>query len=97
MQPNTTVDFEIREIWKYDINIDGSTIISMPKGARIMTIQVQNNIPCMWVYVNPSAEKEQRTFETFYTGEPIYLADREYLGTYQLNNGKLVCHVFEYL
>lgn len=45
------------------------------------------------------AEKEKRYFEIFETGHPINYkgTNKKYIGTYQLQDGALVFHVFEYL
>ncbi len=71
----------------------------MPIGAKILTVQTQNDIPCLWALVDPQAETEGRNIEIFGTGHPV-LSDlgtaREYIGTFQMHNGTLVFHVFEY-
>lgn len=83
-------------IWKYILETTDSQELIMPKGACVLTVQVQNNTPCLWALVNPNAEKESRIFETFGTGQPICCAtdmQRNYIGTYQKHG--LVLHVFE--
>ena len=85
-------------IWKYILEITDSQELIMPKGACVLTVQVQNNTPCLWALVNPNAEKESRIFETFGTGHPICCATdmhRNYIGTYQTHGDSLVFHVFE--
>lgn len=85
-------------IWKYILEITDSQELIMPKGACVLTVQTQNNTPCLWALVNPNAEKESRIFETFGTGHPICCATdmhRNYIGTYQTHGDSLVFHVFE--
>ena len=70
----------------------------MPRGAKILTIQVQNEIPCIWALVNPENEKENRYFEIFRTGQyiPVDIGiERKYINTFQLNGGRLEFHLFE--
>jgi hypothetical protein len=86
-------------IWKYKLDIIGCRNISMPIGAEILTVQVQDGGPCLWALVDPKAETEIRTIEMFGTGHPV-LSDmgtsRKYISTFQMHGGELVFHVFEY-
>ena len=85
-------------IWKFPMASPEQRIIEMPKGAEILTIQVQNKIPCIWALVNPENEKEKRFFEIFGTGHdmPVDMGiERKYINTFQLNGGALVLHLFE--
>lgn len=85
-------------IWKYELVTTDSQELIMPKGACVLTVQTQNNTPCLWALVDPKAEKESRTFETFGTGHPVCCAvnmQLNYIGTYQKHGGSLVFHVFE--
>lgn len=70
----------------------------MPEGAKILAVEAQYEKPCMWALVDPNQETETRHFEVFGTGHPIHYDSRnirKYIGTYQLNNGGLIFHVFE--
>ena len=71
----------------------------MPKDAEILTVQTQNGKPCLWALVDPKAETEIRVIEIFGTGHPV-LSDmgtsRKYISTFQMQEGRLVFHVFEY-
>ena len=85
-------------IWKYELAVTDVQNISIPIGAKILTVQVQNGLPCLWVLVDPKADKEMRCFEIFGTGTPV-LSDmgtsREYISTFQIRQGNLIFHVFE--
>ena len=84
-------------IWKYEFDQDINTI-RMPKNAKILSIQVQREIPCIWVMVDPDQPGEVRKFEIYGTGhhiEPINGFIRKFIGTFQLNNGLFVFHLFE--
>ena len=88
----------IKSIWKYKLEMVDSQTIEIPVGSDLLTIQIQNGEPFMWFLVDVLAERQKITFETWGTGRLIEYKkgeNREYLGTYQLNNGELVFHVFE--
>jgi len=87
------------EIWKFEIETMTRNVVEMPIGAKILTVQLQLGTPCIWALVNPKAPLADRVIEVFGTGLPIEYAtgvSREYIGTYQLMDGALVLHVFEY-
>ena len=87
-----------KTIWKFELETKNISMIQMPKEAEILCIQEQFEKPCMWVLVDADQEKEERYFEIFRTGHPVHCdmgVERKYIGTYQLNNGALVFHVFE--
>ena len=83
-------------IWKYEFDGSIESTIKMPKDAKILTIQTQNDIPCIWIsfnikYIN---ELESRVFET--KGKGISFEDDDnlhYIGTYQVC--EYVFHVYE--
>ena len=86
-----------KQIWKFKLPFD-STKIDMPFGADILTVQVQNEQAYIWAMVNPLNSLKPRYFQTFSTGENIKSnADNknQYIGTYQLEDGLFVYHVFE--
>ena len=85
-----------KTIWKFELDARDIQRIEMPAHSEILCIQVQNEKPCIWALVEPQNEKVKRTFETFGTGHNIS-ADtiRNYIGTFQIENGSLVFHCFE--
>ncbi len=84
-------------IWKYPIHATDEQVVTMPDGARILTVQAQAEKPCLWAMVDPAARRvEARKIYTYGTGHPIE-KDPEtlnYIGTYQLVESGLVFHVF---
>lgn len=91
----------MKTIWKFELAFEQITVLEMPKGAEVLTVQVdlKTNRPCLWVLVNPEAEKESRYIELFGTGHQINTGvgvERKYIGTYQYQKGEFVGHVFEY-
>lgn len=88
-----------QQIWKFPVEPQKAKF-EMPKGAEILTVQTQNETPCIWALVNPENEKETRYFEIFGTGHnvPVDMGiERKYINTFQLEGGRLVFHLFERL
>ena len=88
-----------KTIWKFELETTDNQTIEMPVNAEILTVQTQNEIPCIWALVDPTQVKEKRFIEVFGTGHDVHYdmgVSRNYLGTYQLHGGSLVFHVFEY-
>lgn len=77
-------------IWKFPLAEE----IEMPKKAKVLTVQVQRDIPCIWAVVDPSADREVRRFVIVGTGHSMNRKG-PYIGTFQLEGGALVFHVFE--
>ena len=90
---------ESRVVWKYSFDRPESVVtFAMPIGAEFLTLQTQFNVPCVWMLVNPKAELENRTFVVFGTGHSMEWSgprDLSYVGTFQLDGGAFVFHVFE--
>lgn len=86
----------MKTVWKFPFPTEDTFAITAPAGAEFLTVQVQLGNPTLWALVDPDAPKRTYTFRHAGTGHPI--ADGEtgaYLGTYQLQGGRLVFHVFE--
>jgi len=85
-----------KTIWKFPLRVDDIIDVDMPTGARILAVQTQQETPCIWALVDPSAPKERRRFRVFGTGHRIAQEDSlTYVGTFQVGDGALVFHVFE--
>ena len=86
-------------IWEYPLVVTDAQVLTIPKGAQIVAVQVQGNSPCLWAIVDQSEETERRVIRTFGTGHeilPSFLKFGTYLGTYRIASGSLVFHVFDY-
>jgi len=83
-------------VYKYDVPIDDTFALALPEFARVLTVQVQDGQPRLWALVDPAAPPRDRRFRLAGTGHPIQEADDwRYIGTFQLNGGALVLHLFE--
>lgn len=80
----------------------------MPRGARVLAVQSQmtgssdynttRENPIIWALVDPDAETVGRGFLLAGTGHPIDdndAASGEYIGTFQLQGGGFVGHLFD--
>src|SRR5438094_593221 len=52
-------------IWKFGLAPE----IKMPRGARVLTVQVQKGTPELWALCHAEAPLEDRTFLVFGTGQ----------------------------
>jgi hypothetical protein len=85
----------MKTIYKYQLKTTDDQIIEMPSDAEILTVQVQNGIPCIWVKVNTELPTIPYHFKIHGAGHPVTNDyNYKYIGTYQLNNGELVFHVW---
>jgi len=69
--------------------------LSMPEGAKVLSVQVQKEEAQLWALVDSLANKETRHFITYGTGHQIPDNPGTYIGTFQFKNMGLVFHVFE--
>lgn len=83
-------------IYKYELTITDVAVIEMPKGAKMLTVQMQHGVACVWAEVDVDAPKVRHAFRVLGTGHPADdVAEMPYLGTIQLHGGDLVFHVFD--
>lgn len=86
----------MKSIYKYQLPLGDTVTIEMPREAQALAVQVQSGSPYIWALVDPDAPKELRQFKVFGTGHMIPQEDPlHYLGTFQLDDGNFVFHVFE--
>lgn len=85
----------MKAIWKYPFPTTDIATISMPAGAKILCVQTQNNMPCLWALVDIEAEPEFRKIVTYGTGHQHEAIQGVYVGTYLTHGGTLVFHVFD--
>lgn len=84
-------------IFKYQLQITDEQAINLPLHSEFLCVQIQNDIPCLWVKLKldpKENEIEKVTILTFGTGHPIS-EECDYIDTYQTKG--LVFHVFKKL
>jgi hypothetical protein len=83
-------------IFKYEIPIEDDCELMLPKNAKILSFQIQNDKPVIWAIVDVHRELETRKFMLRGTGHTVDETKiKSYLGTIQLLQGSLVFHLFE--
>lgn len=95
----------MKVIWKFELQTVDRQVIKMPLGSKILTVQTQNDVPVLWALVDTDmAPQEDKVIDVYGTGNDVdFLSDgyifpdteREYIGTYQLDGGSFIGHVFE--
>lgn len=84
------------QIWKFPIRCEDLNEVSMPVGARLLTVQVQGSAPCLWAEVETCLPKRLRLIHVRGTGHDMdYAAGCPYVGSFQLLAGQLVFHVLD--
>ena len=83
-------------IYKYPIPFEDNFALDLPKGFKILSLQLQFNKPHIWALIDPKQPKVPKTFYLLGTGHPLPSdRDLKYIGTFQLHPGTVVGHLFE--
>ena len=82
----------MRTIHKYPLSPVYNSI-NMPRGAKVLCIQVQEGSLYIWAEVENTEPVEARQFRTYGTGFQMPDVLEDYVGTFQLLG--LVFHVYE--
>lgn len=85
----------MKTIYKYPLEIREGQCVDMPEGAIILSVQLQNDKPQLWVLVDTLRPLESRYIKIYGTGNPCDGSPNKFIGTFQMNDGRLVWHVFE--
>jgi hypothetical protein len=83
------------KIFKYPLAVSEYQSIQMPRGAQVLSLQVQGRGPQMWALVEENQPLTDRGFITVGTGHVVPSHAGRFVGTYQIQGGALVFHVFE--
>jgi hypothetical protein len=81
-------------IWKYELRINDTQKIKMPRGAKGLDVQWQFDKLCMWVLCDENNITEDRVIAIYGTGHHLPMTIGTYVGTFQMEGGNLVFHVF---
>ena len=89
----------MKVIYKYLVPLTADFRLSLPPLAQVLSVQMQNGSPQMWVLqdANLANSTQERRFMVIGTGHqiPDNLSSVHHLGTFQMNDGVFVWHVFE--
>lgn len=87
-------------IWKFPLAVADQQLIEIPRGAKLLTAQIQYGDKLnLWALVDEHAPKGRRLIAIYGTGNP--LPDEgfdfgRYIATFQIAQGALVFHVFDH-
>ena len=81
-------------IWKFRVDVVDTGIVNMPAGAEVLCVQLQDDVPWVWVKADDEAPLVARVFHWRGTGHHLGDVGR-YIGTVQQLGGALVFHLFE--
>ena len=89
----------MKTIFKYAVPMNGNATFNvwMPINSTILCVQTQKNNPQIWAAVNTDAALGERRFCIVGTGHELRYDPVKYIGTFQVNDGTYVFHVFEIL
>jgi hypothetical protein len=85
-------------VLKWAIEVTDKQTVQLPVGAEILCVQAQHGRPCIWALVDGEVSLstvEPRVLFTHGTGHETSPDIGCYIGTYQLESGAFVGHVFE--
>lgn len=87
----------MRTIYKYsfpgDVVPSEPFTIRLPRGAQLLTLQMQAGRPFLWCLIDTDNEEQDWRMVIYGTGRRIAPGPHVYIGTYQ--NGAYVWHLFE--
>ena len=84
-----------KQLWKFPIPIRDDVTITMPKGAIVRAVMVQRDTPCIWAEVDAQAPPVDRRFFIIGTGHPMPVDATQFVGSFMIEGGSLVFHVYE--
>jgi len=84
-----------KTIWKYEFTDNSSQAFEMPDDHKVLALNFQHGILCMWALVDTDSPKSYHSFEVYGTGWQLPENPGEYIGTFQLSNGRFIFHVFK--
>ena len=88
----------MKTIWKFAVGIDDRQDIRVPKGAKVLTVQMQDRELCLWAIVETDAATIGVDMPVWVhgTGHPCAVDEKfgRYVDSVQMHDGQLVFHVF---
>ena len=87
----------MKTIYKYKLANVYDQFVELPRGAEVLSAQVQRDEIRLWALVDSGATKtDRRAFRIHGTGHSIPDVERlSFIDTVQLSGGALIFHVFE--
>ena len=85
----------MKTVWKFEVTLADEFDVLMPAGAALLFAQVQHGRPFFWALVDDQAPRVPRRFLLLGTGHPAPSDCGAYVGSFQLDGGALVFHLFD--
>lgn len=85
----------MRTVYKYSIPLTDHFSLSLPIDAQLLAVQTQYGMPQLWALVETDYPTEDRYFRLAGTGHTIEVECPDYVGTFQIQDGALIFHLFE--
>ena len=85
----------MKTVWKFNLQVTDWQAIAIPNVYELLCVQVQYGTPCIWALVDPSTPVITIDIITHGTGRDCFdVSNAKYIGSYQLNGGNFVGHVW---
>ena len=81
-------------VYKYPLPLGDWVSVYMPQGAEPLCVQTQRGSPCLWARITVGAPPVMHHFRIAGTGHDLGSNVGRHIGSFQLNGGDLVFHVF---
>ena len=85
----------MKAVYKYTLTQAYHQRISMPGNARIIHVDVQHDMPCVWAEVELEVSPRDVELYIVQTGMPLPNGEIKYVGTFMLDGGYYVGHVYQ--
>ena len=84
------------KIWKTELQMGPRTSILLPRAAKVLCVQTQHERPCVWFEFDEKRHGvDEVTFFIATTGNQFNMPiEAKYLGTFQLDGGTFIGHVY---
>lgn len=87
------------KVFKYQLSLGTHVLVPMHKGAELLTVQTQGRDHiqkiCLWARIDTDQRMVMRQIDIHGTGYTIIELNKPYIGTVQLEDGRLVFHFFD--
>jgi hypothetical protein len=85
----------MQTIYKVSLKTTDEQFVQIARGAKLLTVQMQHGGPQLWFECDTNAVMGSRRIAIYGTGHQMLPQPQKYVGTYQLDNGALVFHVYD--
>jgi hypothetical protein len=82
-------------VYKEKLDITQHQEVELPSGYKILTINLQNNLPMIWFLCDTENPKVPVTIHMYNTGQSIAMYPGRYISTVHPSRGTHVVHCFE--